>query len=139
MHAAVHHVHVVEIVDSAVPIHYRCFWIRTHAACTGLMLASTDTTAGHRLPGGYRARFLEPLLALRRDEFPHFHVVRMPMAADAETRNPPVIFQVRRQFHAALKHRHLLHGTLHSHRARVVLADETLVLDAPARNLRRNR
>lgn len=128
----VYYIHIVQIVDSAIPVHYRRLGIAAHAARSGLVLNSANTAPGDGLPGRNRASFLEPLFAPGCDEFSHFYIMRMAMAADAQAGNAPVVFQIRHELHAALKYRHLLHRAHHSHRAFVVLPYETLVFEANA-------
>src|SRR5579871_4878856 len=137
--APVYNIDIVQVVNAAIAVHHGCFGIVSHAACAGLVLPSANTRAGYESPGEFRACCLQPLLAFFGDESSYFQVVRMTAPTNPQARNTPMILQIRHKFDAALKHRHFLYGTHDASGSFVMLPHELLVLNAPTRNLRRNK
>jgi hypothetical protein len=56
MHASVHHVEVVDIVNAAVLIDNRTLRVVAHATGAGLVLAAAQPGSGRECPRGMRSR-----------------------------------------------------------------------------------
>src|ERR1051325_684838 len=135
MKRSVHDEQILVTVHTPPLIRHRRLRIAAHPARTGLMLPSAQYQTRLRPPTLFTTTRAHPLLATLAHELRRFNRSAMRRAAKTRHRNPPLVAHRSINRDTPLRIRNVLHWTTHVHHARVVLAHEALILDAPAREL----